>query len=195
MAPQESFVVSFDIGMLNLAICIVKIEHPHRYVTIEDWDLLNLGSKKGEECSRECIRLLKSSLKPSVNIPDNKNIWVIIERQSPRNHQCLCISHSIFGFFLSTFNNINVQFVSSSAKPLKEKGQKRKTESVRETKKWLEQNRQDNTAIIEWFKKQKKKDDICDAFLQALVFADKIPYYEQMPVKHEVIVISDSDDE
>lgn len=192
---KYSYVISFDIGMLNLAFCIIRVEHPQRYVSITDWQLLNLGSKKAEECSRECIRRFKTIFKPLEGVRDTENVWVVIERQSPRNHQCLCISHAVFGYFLSMFKNIHVQFVSSSAKPLTSKGQKRKSESVRETQKWLEQNGEAHAEFFDWFKKQSKKEDLADAAMQAIYFADKITYYEPLPFQHDVIVISDSDDD
>lgn len=205
MAPHYSHIISFDIGMVNLAMCVTRVDHTlgcpqslgspgsNKYATIIEWKLINLGSKNAEECSRRIVSKLKSIFAVGY-IPDNKNIWVIIERQSHRSYQCLCISHTIFGFFLSKYHNINVNFVSGAAKPLKSKGQKRKTESIRETKKWLETP--ENSDWKSWFAQHKKKDDLADAFMQSIGYMSKVVYYPPEPEKPEsAITISDDSDD
>jgi hypothetical protein len=190
-----STIVSFDIGMLNLAVCVTRVEHANenKYLSIKDWQLINLGTKNTEACSRICVSKLKSMFGPST-LANSKNVWVIIERQSPRNHQCLCISHAIYAFFLAKFTQINVNFVSPSAKPLQSKGQKRKTESVRETKKWLSES--GATVWSEWFSHQIKKDDLADSFMQAVSYMEKVSYVPELHganMEPIVIVISDSE--
>jgi hypothetical protein len=187
-----STIISFDIGMVNLAFCVAKTTHMNdsKITRVQDWKLYDLNTKNAEKANAVCIALLKKAF---ATLPDTNNVWVLIERQMPVNTQCMCISHAIFAFFMTFFDNLNVSFVDSISKPLKEKKRKRKQESVALTLQYLQNDSECLTCRewLEWFQNQRKKDDLADAFMQILGNLCHINL-DRTKVQSEVIVI-DSD--
>jgi hypothetical protein len=187
-----STVISFDIGLVNLAFCVANIKHDSdgnksKSITILDWKLYDLNTKNAEKGSATCIALFKNAF---ANMQDTNNVWVLIERQLPVNTQCMCISHTVFAFFLSCFEKVNVSFVNSISKPLVGKKRQRKKESVILTREYLEN---ESSLWLPWFNKQNKKDDLADAFTQILGNLPNIKYntIEAKEEAPEVIIIDD----
>lgn len=175
-------VISFDIGKRNFAYCQVTCRNGE--CKIEKWNNVDLRGDITEECSAACIALLRELTK---GLPDNKNTYILIERQLPQNIACMCLSHAVFAFFLACFTNVNVSFINANDKPLNSIGAARKTEAVKAVKRYLGTTPQ-HLHLKEWFVSQHKKDDLADCLLQVLGNLTKFEY-KNIPVP--VIVLDD----
>lgn len=166
-----SMIISFDVGLANLGLCIAIAKEGTTCAEIVHWDLFDLGTIVAEEASAVLVDKLKFVFK---DLRDSLNTWVLIERQLPENVKCMCLSHCIFTFFLSRFSKLHVSFVSASAKPLVLNGKKRKRESVDVVADILKGGK-----WLDWLNKQKKKDDLCDAYLQIVGNLEHIKYFKE----------------
>ena len=179
---MSNIILSFDIGLRNFAFC--QVNYKEGECTIQNWNNINLRGETAEECSSACIAFLKEYTK---HLHDNHNTYVVIERQMPQNIPCMCISHTVFAFFLTRFKDINVSFISANDKPLVSLGKARKVEAIKTITRYL--NATPRHAVFnDWFQSQKKKDDLADCLLQILAIATKIEY---KPIPRIVIVIDD----
>lgn len=160
-----------------MAYCVLRLDKDNA-VKIMDWCLVDFDTNNAEVCSSRCVARFKKHFKNV--IPDGNNVWVMIERQLPQNIKCMCLSHTVFTFFLTLYENINVSFVNAKDKPLEETGRKRKRECVNETAKFLEDDtrhkyiNKGNGKWLAWFTAQKKKDDLADCFMQAIGNLDNV---------------------
>lgn len=178
-------VVSIDIGMVHLAFCKATVNDEN--CVIMDWRKFDLtcgdNTTTAETCSARCVALF---IQLFIDLPDNHNTYVVIERQVPQNVQCMCIGHACFAFFLTKFREVNVSFMNAQSKSLSKSGKARKSESVKVARKFLE-----DTNSIYWLEKlnaEKKKDDFADALLQIISNMHKFKF---KPVEAPVIVIDD----
>jgi len=195
----DSIIISFDIGKVHMACCVVKVKNDSndKIPIIERWfikDVSNGDSSLNLErvCSC-CVEWLKRDFNYT-NMHDNKNTWVLVERQRPINPDAFAMSYTVFTYFLTKFNDLNVAFVSPKSKPIKEKGKKRKRGSVATTKGLLTDlySNDANTEWMSWYNRQPKKDDLADAFLQIVGNLDKLHVYKIEP---EVVVIDTDEDD
>lgn len=168
---MKSMIISFDVGLANLSLCIAIAEEGTKCADIVHWDLFDLGTRVAEEASAILVDQLKCIFK---DVHDSLNTWVLIERQLPENVKCMCLSHCIFTFFLTKFNKLHVSFVSASSKPLMSNGKKRKRESVDVVSDMLK-----GSKWLTWLNMQKKKDDLCDAYLQIVGNLEHIKYFKE----------------
>lgn len=182
----KSMVISFDVGLANTGLCIAFVEEGSCVPDIVHWDIYDTSTRVGEEASAVLVDILKKVFK---TLRDSLNTWVLIERQCPENIKCMCLSHAIFSFFLSRFDNMHVSFVNAASKPLHSHGRKRKRESIDVVLDMLETEK--NTTWLAWLKAQKKKDDLCDAYLQIVGNIQNIKYVKEKQTKNEVIEILD----
>ena len=179
---MTNIILSFDIGTRNFAFCLVHYKEGE--CTIQNWNNINLQGETAEECSSACVAFLKEY---TTNLPDNHNTYVLIERQLPQNIPCMCLSHTVFAFFLTRFKDMNVSFVGANNKPLLNLGKRRKAEAIQAITRYL--NATPRHAVFkDWFQSQNKKDDLADCLLQILATATKLEY---KPVPRIVIVIDD----
>ncbi len=194
---HHSTVVSFDIGKVNMSYCIVDIDNSkeNRPITIIDWCLTRLTSNDKKEtieiiCSK-CISWLKEVF-TSNKIKDRRNTWVLVERQRPINPDAFALSYTVFTYFISKYNNINVSFVSAKSKQIRETGKKRKRGGIKMTKKFLEElpSNDNNDKWSEWFYEQPKKDDLSDSLLQIQGNMNIIKVYDEKE-NTNIIVIED----
>lgn len=203
MAPSaKSVVVSFDIGKVNMSYCIVEVDNtvPNRPLTIKDWNRKNLCESLAEptleEISSNCVSWLKEVFTTN-KIRDNKNTWVLVERQRPINPDAFGLAYTVFTFFMSKYNTVNVSFVSAKSKPISEVGSKRKRASVEATKNYLDGlvSNTMNMKWIVWFQQQKKKDDIADSFIQIVGNMKGIVIHEQETINFDNVIVIDSSDD
>jgi hypothetical protein len=122
----------------------------------------------------------------NILLNNDKNTWVIIERQIPSNHNCFCLSYVVWTYYMTKYSKINVSFVGASTKPLNTKGAKRKRDSIVNAYDIMKQHGENKW--IEWLTVQGKKDDLTDAYLQIIGNIDKIVYND---VVSNVIVLDD----
>lgn len=178
---MSNVVLSFDIGKRNFAYCQVKCNNGE--CCIERWNNIDLRGETTEECTAACVALLKECMR---SLPDNHNTYVLIERQLPQNISCMCLSHAVFAFFLSRFQDVNVSFINAQDKPLMSFGNARKAEAIKVVKRYLDATTSRHSNFKVWFDSQKKKDDLADCLLQILANVSK---FEYKPIP--IIVIDD----
>lgn len=183
MSSQISTIISFDIGTKNMALCISEVFHEgnQKSLKIREWKRFDIDKENIEISCSFLVTLLKDRL---TNIKDDKNTWILIERQLPDNKKCICVSFTTFTYFLTKYENANVSFVNAKVKPLNSHGKKRKRESIETTKETLV-NLGENI-WLEWFNKQIKKDDLADAYLQIVGCLEKIRWYNINPIIIEI---------
>jgi hypothetical protein len=176
--------ISFDVGLDNMAMCIARVSFSECIYDIIEWELFNIGSNKIDECSTLLVKRLKTIFHKTV---DSKNTWVLVERQVPQNIKCMCLSQTLVSFFLTKYEKVHVSVVSASSKPLTSQGRKRKIECVKVLREYLEKSSELNQQWLKWFEIQNKKDDLADAFLQIIGNAKDIVVYEEPKVIIELL--------
>jgi hypothetical protein len=169
-----STVLSFDIGTVNMAFCLAEVKHPDKTIKICQWRIVNIDLGNIERTSALCIAMMNHAFNESC-LPNNKNTWVIVERQIPTNYNCFSLSYVIWTHFMTKYTKINVSFVASISKPLKTNGKKRKRESVLNAQDTLKANSE--SVWLQWLEGQRKKDDLTDAYIQIVGNIDKITYH------------------
>jgi hypothetical protein len=159
-----------------MAFCLADVKHPDKTVKIRQWKLVNIDIDNIERTSALCITLMNHMFNDSNRcLPNNKNTWVVVERQVPTNYNCLSLSYVIWTYFMTKYTNINVSFVAAISKPLHSKGRKRKRESVLHAQDILKESGE--TVWLHWLERQSKKDDLTDAYIQIVGNIDKIVYH------------------
>jgi hypothetical protein len=181
---MTSLVISFDVGLMNMAMCVARVSHSLQTFDIIEWDLFDTCSNNIEECSALLVKRLKDKFQKTT---DSKNTWVVIERQVPQNIKCMCLSHTLLSFFLTKYDEMHVSYVSAISKPLVSKGKKRKIESVEVLKEYLQDSSETNKAWFAWFELQNKKDDLADAFLQIVGNSQYLVLYDEPKTIIEIL--------
>lgn len=182
-------VLSFDVGMSNLAYCIVR-DMPGEAnpcagdlsFEIVGWEVIDLKASCLDEACRNLPRELFKRI-DTMSAVDR----VVIERQTKSNIKMKCMSHAIQTFFethllckprpaTGEFPRMSVDFVS----PCKKLGvytgppvackitnpyRRNKRLAIEHTTKILERY----PVHVEYFHQASKKDDLADALLHALV--------------------------
>ena len=189
--------ISFDIGIKNLALCILKNENEKIYII--DWRVIELAEKKkgvNLENIKEILYYELDNIMGSIEEINSKIEYVLIENQpSNLNGIMKTIQLLIYSYF-SLLNHwdklsINVLLINASLKlqyhnykPLPlvkidnnrtKKEQKRdkyrnnKNDAIEITKYYIK----DNEILNNYFLKHKKKDDLSDTLLQTLSYIKK----------------------
>lgn len=184
------FILSFDIGIKNLAFCYSKDEN------ILKWNVLDIqGSNINDTCEK-CIALLDETF-------NNDQIdQVLIENQPVQKNPVMkTIQIIVFTFFsyrkvlVGNFNSMKINFISANRKnkfaekfnlniECKTKYQKNKKTAIACTQLLVEK-----TAWELHFMKHKKKDDLADSYLQTLSF---INYEPVLPKPSEPLDVDDN---
>lgn len=189
--------ISFDIGIKNLALCILKNENEKIYII--DWRVIELAEKKkgvNLENIKEILYYELDNIMGSIEEINSKIEYVLIENQpSNLNGIMKTIQLLIYSYF-SLLNHwdklsINVLLINASLKlqyhnykPLPlvkidnnrtKKEQKRdkyrnnKNDAIEITKKYIEKDEK----LSNIFKQHKKKDDLADTLLQTISYIKK----------------------
>lgn len=183
------FILSFDVGIKNLAFCYSFNENIIR------WNILNIqGDTLNMTCER-CIVLLDETFK------DDVIDHVLIENQPvQKNPTMKTIQIMVYAYFVQrkvlvgTVNSpiLGIHFISASRKnkyttkfnidiECKTKYQKNKKQAIACTQKLLEES-----FWLSYFMKHKKKDDLADSYLQTLSYIDYEPVLPNPPDPLEV---------
>ena len=188
--------ISFDIGIKNLALCILK--KTDEKITILDWRIISLADKKkdikgiddiAERIYMELDNIIGYLKEREINEID----YVLIENQpSNLNGMMKTIQYIIYCYFslLKYWDKIieNVVLVNASLKTKtheykpdiqikmdetknskgfrRDKYKMNKQTSIEICKNYIK----DNEDLCEIFDNNKKKDDLCDACLQAVAY-------------------------
>lgn len=189
--------ISFDIGIKNLALCILKNENEKIYII--DWRVIELAEKKkgvNLENIKEILYYELDNIMGSIEEINSKIEYVLIENQpSNLNGIMKTIQLLIYSYF-SLLNHwdklsINVLLINASLKlqyhnykPLPlvkidnnrtKKEQKRdkyrnnKNDGIEITKYYIK----NNDILNNYFIKHKKKDDLADTLLQTISYIKK----------------------
>lgn len=174
-------VLSFDIGMKNLAYCLLYMDKDNKFSNFLSWGVVDVSGANIDIISDNIIGFLDDILQ-DLNLEIN-TLEVLIENQPVLKAPTMkTIQLVIYTYFklLCKYSGINAKpiFVSAGKKnsymikhgfPVKAKDYKsNKENSVKFTTTYLEKNGMEKE--LGTLGSYKKKDDICDAFLQVLAF-------------------------
>lgn len=166
-------VLSFDIGIKNLAYCLLDINKTQS--TILDWNIIDCSEKvKKAAANSDTIKILITEL-DKLDYLTNVDL-ILIEKQPSCNPKMRIINSCIYMYFMirSIDNNSKCKIVNYSPKhKLKccniQIRKTTKSQYSHNKKLAIEHTRfliQD-TPWIQFFNNQTKKDDLADCFLQA----------------------------
>lgn len=181
---DNKVVLSFDVGIYNLAYCLMHVDGTSK-ITIQDWDVLNIGGSKEKKLD---ISALGDNL---VSILHDKFFdididYVLIENQPvQKNPTMKSIQMIIFTFFkmksfqvshvdvrlVSASNKLKVKHKTSDSYPDKTKYQQNKLLSIAYARNYLE-NVFPDASRLSLMNTHKKKDDLCDSYLQGVHFIE-----------------------
>ena len=166
-------VLSFDVGMKNLAFCIFNTECS----LIEYWKIIDITPKPKENSCATMVNLLDT-------IPDLLHVdKVLIEKQPSKNNKMRIIEGLLNAYFVikgitNSESEIKDVVVYSAKHKLgsdtfkgKVNYSQRKKLGVYRTECFLKMNEQ-TEEVHETFASSKKKDDLADCLLQALSFCN-----------------------
>ena len=169
-------VLSFDVGIRNLAYCHLRGD------SIEHWGVLDLGVKMNSSTEAITRALVTTLDAHSDEFKDAKDI--IIEKQPARNPKMRYIEGMLSAYFFIKHPESKTQSYSPKYKLGKNtfKGlsnySERKKLGVKRTREFLEKTQETNRRNAELFEKSKKKDDLADSLLQALSFKNHALFSE-----------------
>ena len=163
-------ILSFDVGMKNLAFCILK------ETTIEKWDVSEIKYKTNQSLCDAIVHHLDKY--PELL----KCSTVLIEKQPSRNNKMRIIEALLNAYFVikgssNQESSIKKVLVYSAKYKLgsntmkgKSNYNERKKLSIARCKRFLENTSNVNQNYVDVFFKSKKKDDLADSLLQALAY-------------------------
>ena len=193
-------VIGWDIGIKNLAYCVVEIKNEK--FKILDWNIIDLRSENQIEGKKKCAKISLKDLSRSLyeNLEANKIFkkfdYIIIENQpvlkNPTMKSIQMILYSYFAFKslkLKDFKDLILMNASNKMKvytkpidpiltekinKLKSKYSRNKKLSILHSQLILETH--STETWLEFFNSNKKKDDLADAFLMCMYFGIKNKY-------------------
>ena len=190
-------ILSFDIGIKNLAYCILY-QNDDKSITIEKWDNIQL-LENDEKCKGFPLNEITKSMYNKLNTElSNYDITEVLLENQPclKNPVMKSIQMIIYGFF--NYQSVllgrkieNIKLINASNKlkvgkdfheinnkecitKIKNKYTRNKKLAIEYTN-WILINRVNNyEELLEYFNNNKKKDDLSDAFLQGLYYINLI---------------------
>lgn len=176
------YILSFDMGIKNLAYCVLDVKSKDD-VNVVKWSKTNIdkGSRNIYDLSSVLIDLLDDIVYTYVD--DTENLTFLIENQPVFKAPTMkSLQMVIYTYAIMMRKNVNpsveVKFISAGSKLKyieKKKGIKidksykqNKNASVDYTEELIK----DDEYMKAVFNQEKKKDDLCDTYLQALYFID-----------------------
>lgn len=187
MQENNLYILSLDPGIKNLAYCLLEYKKEDNKLFIKNWGTTELTQQNVRTMQKETI------IKPLYDFLENTfssiNIDIIlIENQPTKNPKMKNLQMLLYSFF--TYKKYLLKQKISDVKFISPKGKlkicysmdlenitggnkylKNKKISIAAVRKILENNQDlDEPYNLNFFEKYKKKDDLSDAFLQALYF-------------------------
>jgi len=176
----EPIIISFDIGLKNLACCCLTYEKKPKILHWQIHSLVDENRKTKPNINQLSMKIFEEMDKICKNIPSID--YVLIENQPSRINGAMktiqMIIYSYFQYRKYKEQKISeVLLISANKKTIDHpheidmslcksanKYTQRKWKSVKLTECYI----QENKGLVELLNNNKKKDDICDAFLQAI---------------------------
>lgn len=192
------FVLSFDIGIKNLAYCL--LEESGEDATIRGWKVCDIGASTYEKQCAKLIGELDLVMETLSTSTEGRDVAVVIERQPSRNPKMRVISGEVYMYFMLHRNTVpekrryfyenvsicKVVYFSPKFKlkvynakegddPIVEKKYKsqytyRKNLAKQHCERIMKRDIERNKEWIELYNSSKKKDDLCDSMLQGLAW-------------------------
>ncbi len=177
---MSTVIASFDIGTKNLAYCLVALS-PDKVLQVLAWDVLAIPSGSYDLLPKRLASLL-DGLIAAWNVVVNT---VLIEKQPGRNKTMVRVEAYLHMYFVAKekyrillvspkekLKLVKCNFAGSS----KEAYSLRKKAAIAATRQIVSEqeffaSKENQEASLKTFTNHKKKDDLADAFLQALSFA------------------------
>jgi hypothetical protein len=184
------FILSFDVGIKNLAYCY---SNNHEIIK---WDIIDISASTINDITYKCF----TQLEESVNTNDIQ--LVLIENQPvQKNPKMKSIQMLIFAYFMykqvliETSNIENVKLISACKKNTYMKQfdiniRKYSTKYLENKKKSIECTKMilyNNFEWLNFFLLHKKQDDLADSYLQILSYLNYIPVLPKPPSPLSVI--------
>ena len=188
-------ILSFDIGIKNLAYCILDKDEDNK-LSIIKWDIIKL-LEDNEKCKGFPLDELTKRLYKQLNSHFySYNITKVLLENQPvlKNPVMKSVQMIVFSFFqyqaILLAREINtIKLVNASNKlkvgktfteinnnediiKIKSKYTRNKKFAIEYTYKILEDRIEDFETLTEYFRENKKRDDLADAFLQGMYYID-----------------------
>ena len=188
-------ILSFDIGIKNLAYCILDNDEDNKLRIIK-WDIIKI-LEDNEKCKGFPLDELTKRLYKQLNSHFySYNITKVLLENQPvlKNPVMKSVQMIVFSFFqyqaILLAREINtIKLVNASNKlkvgktfteinnnediiKIKSKYTRNKKFAIEYTYKILEDRIENFETLIEYFKENKKRDDLADAFLQGMYYID-----------------------
>tara|TARA_B100000927_G_scaffold216105_1_gene176361 strand:- start:1590 stop:2180 length:591 start_codon:yes stop_codon:yes gene_type:complete len=188
-------ILSFDIGIKNLAYCILD-KHEDNKLSIIKWDIIKL-LEDNEKCKGFPLDELTKRLYKQLNSHFySYNITKVLLENQPvlKNPVMKSVQMIVFSFFqyqaILLAREINtIKLINASNKlkvgktfteinnnediiKIKSKYTRNKKFAIEYTYKILQDRIENFETLIEYFKENKKRDDLADAFLQGIYYID-----------------------
>ena len=188
-------ILSFDIGIKNLAYCILDKDEDNK-LSIIKWDIIKL-LEDNEKCKGFPLDELTKRLYKQLNSHFySYNITKVLLENQPvlKNPVMKSVQMIVFSFFqyqaILLAREINtIKLINASNKlkvgktfteinnnediiKIKSKYTRNKKFAIEYTYKILQDRIENFETLIEYFKENKKRDDLADAFLQGMYYID-----------------------
>lgn len=185
------YIISFDVGIINLAYTIINIDTDETNIEMIEWENLDIrGMNVGVSASKICLNSLCEGLIQEMNdnilSRDEYYDIILIENQiGPKAQRMKVIQHYIAMFFMMNgYSSDNIINYSSS--------NKLSLFDLKKSKNYNENKKRSRNIVKEIcngdncfnvykdkFNKSKKKDDLADCFLQCLHYMFKHKYIDK----------------
>lgn len=184
-------IISFDIGIKNMAYCIMQV-NDDKTIFFKHLEVVNLNAGKNiQDIIDSTIEFLDEIINNQTKIDTNIPLIILIESQMTSIMRC--IQTTINTYFkviekyegmqiitkylsakhkLNLLNNYKDNYIAIPAK--KEptnKYKKNKLDSINFAK-WLLETKYRNDNFLNYYNNIKKKDDVSDAFLMCVYYID-----------------------
>jgi len=169
-------IISFDIGERNLAYCLGDVRD--RVIDVLEWVLRDVVGSRHPTVCESCDVLTSEILE---RLLSHQPDVVLIEQQVKPNVRAQRLMQHIWTWFKCVARVPTVLIVPSKLKYIdrRDVAAPEKNISYARRKKWAVETARALSTPDEWrlVDGLKKKDDVCDAYLQLVAYAEKNDYF------------------
>lgn len=179
-------VISFDIGIKNMAYCIASFNDNIEIIKLHKIDL-EINNKANTQTIIDTIIDFLDNIFHNELMLNNECLKVLIECQMTSKMRCIQTTMNMYFKMISKFEGLDIETINLSAKHKldltkkypnfsnitdKSNYRNNKINSVSFAN-YLLNSKYINNNILEIIKNEKKKDDLCDALLMILYYYEK----------------------
>jgi hypothetical protein len=181
-------VISFDIGIKNMAYCIASFKDKLEIIKLNKIDL-NINNKDTTQTIIDnTIDFLDNIFHNELIIDNTESLKILIECQMTSKMKCIQTTINTYFKMISKFEGLDIETINLSAKHKLDLTKKYPDFSNIDNKSNYRNNKINAVSfaiyllnfkyifndILNIIKNQKKKDDICDALLMIFYYYEKI---------------------